>query len=83
VDPSGPQQNETESRGNPKKLTEHTKRERKSGARNTYREEEKETSRKKDRSYWTTKTNGKMRHPFSEESMNPESGRVPMTTAHS
>jgi len=46
------------------KLTEHMKREWKNVARNTSYEKEEETSLKKDRSYWRTKTNGGTRHPY-------------------
>ena len=56
------------------KRTEHTRRERKSGARNTYCEKEKEISLKKDRSNWKTKTTGETRQSFTEQSTNPEWG---------
>ncbi len=65
---SGPKRSaiECDSKQVKSKLTEHTKRERKNDSRSTYREKEKDTSLKKERSYWKTKTNGETRHPFSE-----------------
>jgi len=48
------------------KPTEHKRRGRKSGVRSTYQGEDKETSLKKDRSYWKTKTYGGTKQPYSE-----------------
>ena len=71
----------TESRRNPRlKLPEDMKREQKNGARNTSHKQEKETSLKKGRSYWKTKTNGGTRHPYSKNATNPERGRELMKT---
>jgi hypothetical protein len=65
------------------KTIEHTKREWKNGAGNTSHEKEKETSLKKDRSYWKAKINDGTIHPYSMDTTNPEKGRELMKTTRS
>ena len=46
------------------RLTEHLRKEKKNGPRNTFHGEEKETSPKKDKSFWKTQTNDGTGHPY-------------------
>jgi hypothetical protein len=59
--------------------TKHTRRGRKSGGRSTYQGKEKETSPKKGRNHWKTKTYGGTKQTYSRWSTNPERGEESIT----
>jgi hypothetical protein len=61
----------------------HTRRERRSGERNTYREKVKKISPQKGRTFWKTKTYGEMKLPFMEPYTNPENEKDPTKTVYS
>jgi ribonuclease HI len=77
MDPGGPQQNATESRGDPSP-TEPTRKERKSGERSTCREKGKAIFRQKGWSSWRTKSYGGMKRSFVGPFMTLGKGKDPM-----